>query len=351
MSSRAPETIATPGEAFWNQREILREHIDRLRALQEAVAWPGDLFISQWAQLFTFTTEFRPDLIVELGRGMGNSTCVFTEAASVIGDCRVQSLCLSRDWEDKTEPRVRQIADEEWFSRLTTHRGDIMDFDFEDILGTSERVLLFWDAHGFDIAEFVLGSVLPLIEGRSHIVAMHDLSDARYVDDSSRGYKGQRLWRGNDWSGPRVQIGHVDSAVEQSIAALDFTTRNRLTLASADESLHALLDDDERRRTNLIEMLGDDIVSPQAHWFWFRMEAGRPMTFPSFHRPDTTKRARGLSRLRLAVKLALDPAVRMGRTRSGEIQLTLPSRSLLELLKGVLRKAKRLLKEVASRRA
>ena len=344
MSPRAPESIVTPGEAFWNQREILREHLDRLRGLEKAVAWPGDLFISQWAQLFTFAVEFRPDLIVELGRGKGNSTCVFTEAASVIGDCKVVSLCLSRDWEDETEARIKGIADEDWFSRLNIQRGDILDVDFNAFLGTRQRVLLFWDAHGFDIAEFVLGEVLPLLEDRQHVVVMHDLTDARFLDDDSRAYREQRLWRGNDWSGPRVQIGHVDSAVEQSIAALDFTTRNQIPLSSADESLHPLIDEDDEKASVLRKLLGEDVVSPQAHWFWFSMDPNRAMTFPRFERNDATKEVSAMDRLRLGMKVAVDPAVRVGRTPSGEVQLALPSRTVGELLKGGLRRTKRALK-------
>ena len=336
MSPRAPETIVTPGEAFWNQREILREHLPRLRALQDAVAWPGDLFISQWAQLFTFAVEFRPDLIVELGRGKGNSTCVFTEAASVIGDCRVVSLCLSRDWEDQTEARVRPIVDADWFSRLEIHRGDIMDFDFRSAIGDRQRVLLFWDAHGFEIAEFVLGEVLPLLQDRDHIVAMHDLSDATQLSEKDRSYNGNRLWRGNDWDGPRVQIGHVDSAVEQSIAALDFTTRNQVPLLAADASLRELLRDGHRSQ-ELRAALSDDVVSSSAHWFWFALDWSRPMTFPRFIRQAAAARVNLITRLSLALKTMADPAARVTELASGETQVVLPNRGLGALAKATLR--------------
>ena len=39
------------------------------------------------------------------------------------------------------------------------------------------------------------------------------------------------LWRGNDWSGPRVRLGHLDSCVEQAVAMVDFTSRNGVDAA------------------------------------------------------------------------------------------------------------------------
>jgi hypothetical protein len=39
-------------------------------------------------------------VILELGRGQGNSTCAFTEATNLKqGQMRVLSLCLSDNWE------------------------------------------------------------------------------------------------------------------------------------------------------------------------------------------------------------------------------------------------------------
>jgi hypothetical protein len=85
--------------------------------------------------------------------------------------------------------------------------------------------MLFWDAHGFDVAECILGGIMPLIKDKKHVVMMHDISDTRYASLEQMDYKGNRLWRGNNWQGPRLMIGTIDSCVEQSIAILDFTTR------------------------------------------------------------------------------------------------------------------------------
>src|SRR5207248_1712314 len=108
--------------------------------------------LRQWNQLLAFALEFRPDLIIELGRGHGNSTCCFLEAARHIettgGSCRVVSLCLSNTWALETAQRLRSICDASWFGRGNILRKDILEHDFEAELAPARRVFLFWDAHG-----------------------------------------------------------------------------------------------------------------------------------------------------------------------------------------------------------
>ena len=41
--------------------------------------------------------------------------------------------------------------------------ADILEFDYRKALSDAKRVLIFWDAHGFDIAECVLGEILPIV--------------------------------------------------------------------------------------------------------------------------------------------------------------------------------------------
>ena len=53
-------------------------------------------------------------------------------------------------------------------------RPNRLDVDYEQLFSTAGRVLLLWDAHGFEIAETVLGRILPVIASRPHLVLMHD---------------------------------------------------------------------------------------------------------------------------------------------------------------------------------
>jgi hypothetical protein len=274
-----------PAQAYWNQRFVLAKCKERLSMLSDAVGQQTDLTLYQWAQLMAFALEFSPDIILELGRGEGNSTCAFTEVANLLKPhrCQVLSLCLCHSWEEITEPRVRKIVPESWFETLITLRTNILYYDFKKALDGYRRVLVFWDAHGFDIAECVLGNILPEISDRPHIVIMHDLSDIRYQSDDFNQYKGHALWKGNTWDGPRLRIGNIDSAVEQAVAILDFTTRNKLPLHSSDHSFHTELESDKEKLIELKRVLGDELFSLSGHWFWFSLnEIPGPYTFPHF---------------------------------------------------------------------
>ena len=275
--------IFSPAQAYWNQRVALSSARDRILALSQAVDQRSDLWPYQWAQLMAAALDFAPDVILELGRGKGNSTCAFTEASnSNNGRSRVLSLCLSDSWERETLPRLRKIVPAAWFHALDAKRADILEFDYRKALSGAKRVLIFWDAHGFDIAECVLGEILPIVAPLEHLVIMHDLSDTRYSSDQQFEYGDHGLWKGNNWSGPRVKLGIIDSAVEQSIAALDFTTRNHLTLDSADHAFHTGLTPDQQMEMKRI--LGD-LFETQAHWFYFSLnERSGPYKFPQFTR-------------------------------------------------------------------
>ena len=237
---------------------------------------------SQWIQLMAFALEFKPDFILELGRGDGNSTCAFTEVCRMLlpSPCAILSLCLSDDWDKKTVPRLKNVVTPEWFAPLTALTTDILQFDYTNALAGKKRILLFWDAHGYDIAEVVLGHILPLIKEKEHLVVMHDLSDSRFIGAEQRSYGDNGIWKGkNTWDGPRFRIGPVDSCVEQAVAALDFCTRNDIPLHSSDESFHQELTDDQWK--GLVEAMGSDHLSRNGHWFWFSLkEAGAELTFP-----------------------------------------------------------------------
>jgi hypothetical protein len=306
MDSRGSVAIApsafTPGKAYWRQRYAVASSRQRLLALSEAVGRLSDLALYQYAQFFAATMEFAPDLVLELGRYRGNSTCVFTEAVNQLpgsSSRRVVSLCNSPHWHRITKPKVQRLVPSAWFSPLQAIRGDILEFDFSETVARAQRVLLFWDAHGFDIAECVLSSILPLLKDKPHIVLMHDMSDVRYVPDSLREYGERGLWKGENATDARLRIGTVDSAVAQSIAMLDFSSRNRITWDSADHSFDLELNRVPGRVEEMRSLLGDDFFALQGHWFWFTLnEHEGPFTFPRFS-PAKRRAGRG-SESRLA---------------------------------------------------
>jgi hypothetical protein len=277
--------VATPAQALWNQRHVMAGQADRLRSLINAVGRPGDFSPSQWAQVNAFTLEFAPDLIIELGRGFGNSTCCFLQATEQLQrrpNCQLLSICLTNHWHAVTLPKLEPLCAPAWFAPGRLIQGDILDYHFAPLLDRAERVLVFWDAHGFEVAECVLGGLLPLLANRPHAVIMHDMSDLRYCSPP-REYGDSGLWQGDNGVHEKFWIGHICSSVGQAISIIDFATRNRLPLHSADESLFAEFANDAPRREELQRLLGDDLFSLQGHWFWFSLnEAPEPYTFPRY---------------------------------------------------------------------
>jgi len=162
-SDTLPKKGVIPSVAYWNQRFVLSKNRMRLKSLGESVGRLTDLTLFQWAQMMSMALEFKPDLILELGRGKGNSTCVFTESAHLLGGsqhCKVVSLCLTDDFTRESLPRLFKsgLVDNNWLEPLECWVTDILFFDFETLLKNHTRILIFWDAHGFEVASCVLGN-------------------------------------------------------------------------------------------------------------------------------------------------------------------------------------------------
>lgn len=279
-----PCNLPTPSQAYWNRRHDLARFRSRAGELQRAVGLLGDLTAFQWAQLFVMALEFEPDLILELGRGGGNSTCVFTEAANCLPSCRVVSMDLGDSWEKVTMPRIAGIVPPPWFKPLEALQADILTYDYEPVFKSASRVLIFWDAHGVDIAECVLGRILPAIHNRPHLVVMHDMCDARYLPATiTAAYDDYRLWKGTNAELTFVRIGNLVSNVAQAVSAVDFASRNGITLHSADHDLHAGLGQRPVQMAELRDLLGEELFSLDAWWHWFSLnETPGPHTFPRY---------------------------------------------------------------------
>ena len=279
-----PSSNTFLSDAIWRQRHALARARANTRTLHDALrrymppGHPGDLPFHEWGQLIACALEFAPDLILEVGRGYGNSTLAFSQAANLLGaSCRVVSVCL-QPWEE-IRSAVLPVTTDDWFSPLTIHREDVRQFDFEAALLGARRVLVFWDAHGYDVAECMLGRLMPILATRDHLVLMHDISDARYQDSTSYGDYG--IWKGEEtWPGPMVRLGHVLATVQQAVAVVDFTSRNGIALHSAVHDLHRRFDghaDEEELR----DLLGDEFFALRSNCAWYSLnEAIAPYHFP-----------------------------------------------------------------------
>jgi hypothetical protein len=297
-SDREPEFDVA--QYYFDQRQAIAHDAPMLTSLMRAIAADYDLTPAQWAQWYSVALGFRPDLIVELGRSRGNSTALFCQAATRLGATRVVSLCNSRLWDDETLPKLKPLVAAGWLDRLDARTTDILDVDYEALFLDSRRVLLLWDAHGFEIADVVLGRILPLLAERSHLVLMHDISDNRYAL-VPRSYGGEPLWKGSTWekgTGPSrtfVNIGWMTSLQDQIIAITDFALRNDLVIGSADHEYAQFFARHPDRGAEMRRTLGDELFSTSAHWAFFSL-AGKA---PPFHFPAVQRRFRHRCDVRL----------------------------------------------------
>ena len=264
-------------QACWNQRLVIAELKSRIDEFSRLVGDTGSLWVSQYAQLIAAALEFQPDLIIELGRGFGNSTCAFTEAANRLGTARVLSLDQYPNWRE-TARRLQVLVEPSWFKPLRAVETQICTFDFKRALAGAQRVLLFWDAHGFDVAEVVLGRILPELATREHLVIMHDILDLRHQEVVPLSYGENDLWTGGNCTSRYLQLGFLVSGVEQAISILDFSTRNRLPLHTCDHSLFTELGSTQAAE---LASLWGNMFSRNGHWLYFSLrEAAGPLTFP-----------------------------------------------------------------------
>jgi hypothetical protein len=299
---------------YYDERSRINEDAGILRSLVAAVDAEFDLKPPQWAQWYSVALGFKPDLIVELGRGKGNSTAIFCQAASRLGRTRVVSLCVSKYWSEETLPRLRPLVTPRWLGALDARTTDILDVDYETLLHGAERVLLLWDAHGFEIAETVLGRILPLLSDRPHLVLMHDISDTRY-GAVPRSYEGQPLWKGSTWnqgtgtSSARVNIGWMNSLQDQVIAIADFATRNDLEIGSADHEYAQFFSAHPDAADEMKGLLGDTFFSVSAQWAFFSLSDKQP----PFHFPAVQRRFRHESEVAIH---DIYPPRRFGRLRA-----------------------------------
>jgi len=255
--------------ALWNQRQELSKAKKRLMALHEAVNKPTDLNLGQWFQLYAFGLEFAPDMILDLGRGYGNSTCVFAEVANRVGNMKVVSIGYDAEqaWKTQTVQRLRGIVTSEWFDPLEILHQDILRTDFGDVFSRGKRVFLFWDAHGLELAGHMLAEVFPHLAAKDHVIAVHDITDARYHNVSPTYIREDGL--------PQTWMDHLVSPFEELTPLYDFLSRNQIAIDTPNNSLQKLLQDNEKR-IELETCLERDFSSPTpletGHWIYFELK-------------------------------------------------------------------------------
>jgi hypothetical protein len=207
----------------------------------------GAIFsLPQAMTLAAVTLDLRPDLIIDLGTGSGASS--FSMAIAVDWPARICTFDINKNWSNHVLPRVAEPP-----TIIEPIVADITGYDFAPMIASSERVLVFLDAHGFEVVARLLSHIMPLIADRPHMVFCHDISDGRLdPPGADRSYQGKRMWRGtkdffaNKDDTAYVNVGWMRTAVDQAIALGDFCYRNRIPLRSVDEEFRLQASPEQR---------------------------------------------------------------------------------------------------------
>jgi hypothetical protein len=223
-------------------RPVLAEALDKIND-------PRNLSLAQALMLSSVAFDFRPDVIIDLGTGNGNSAATFGLAARAVG-AAVYTFDRVERWQGALDSYLSTIADR--FARVTPIVGDLTATDFAPLVNPAARVLVFWDAHGYAIAERILAHLMPLIADKPHHVICHDMQDKRFLPEARRAYGGKRLWRGmtdfyeNQDTTAHATIGWTFTIVDQVIPILDFCWRNAIELHSFDGEVRHQIGDGHR---------------------------------------------------------------------------------------------------------
>lgn len=237
----------------------------------------GNLLFPQALMLSAAALELNADVVLDLGTGGGNSATAFALARGQAA--RIYTFDVAPAWDQGLKQKLGDMGHLiEPF--VTPVVGDIAASDFSPLLQDAERVLVFWDAHGYAIADRVLCHLMPLIADRPHLIICHDISDNRV--GGQRSYGGKPFWRGVAGANENADtaysnIGWVTSRVEQVIPILDFCWRNDTELRSLDFELHHLVATEQR--IAWLEKLGMPSDSTFA-MAYFRLGAA-PRQFPA----------------------------------------------------------------------
>jgi predicted O-methyltransferase YrrM len=277
----------SPAEALWNNRERLSQALPEIRLVRETlergVGGRRDFIRQQWLQLASVVVEFKPDLILELGRGYGNSLCAMALALKMLRprSARLVSICLASEFAEVSRPYLEtHLADPSLLAPVEALTENILDHDFGADLKMAERVLVFWDAHGYELAIDLLGRLFPLLADKTHLALVHDMADLAHVDSAYRRYDSAPLWHAMGSAPPKYILGDVGSQYEEGIALVDFLGRNGIPFRSAEASYFPELAD--HQVAELERRFGEDF-SQLGFWYHFSLNdaGGRTVDFPS----------------------------------------------------------------------
>lgn len=271
-------------EALLEQRDTVSRSLERLRHLCDTVARPSDLDFPQWVQLYALGVQYAPELVLEVGRGYGSTTCVSAELATSVGRTKVISVDNddAEAWRTETLPRLGAAVPESWSDLVDARHTDPMSVDFDKLLSPFKRVLLLWNSHLPDLATHILGTCLRVLEDKEHLVVFMGVTDARF-NDVAPDYVASR---------PLTWMGHLVSPSEDLVAVYDFLSRNRLTFQTPAESCSRRLKAYPSDLKALEKVFGEELaatLTSSGHWMYFDLQ--KTLTYFDLQQVIASRRA------------------------------------------------------------
>lgn len=265
------------GKALWSRRKNIYQVKKRLKLLANSIGRLSDSSLAQYAQLYSITLEFKPSLIIEVGRGWGNSTAVLVEAANKLTNTRkVVSLCLANDWQERIRAKIEQVVEKDWFSKLEARIEDYTKLDIKTLVKQNDSVLFFLDAHGWDVIEHFLSNTLPILQKHKHLILVHDVLDVRYHNHLRKYTK--NIWRGYNEEQKELSdliINNMASPFEEIISIHDFSQRNYLEIHSVEHEIRQNIHNKQKKIEELSTNLGTEMSSPVSSFIWFSLNEAK----------------------------------------------------------------------------
>jgi cephalosporin hydroxylase len=297
-------SLANPGQALWSQREAVQDALPRLESLLDVIFPINQLTMlpEDYPKLCAAVMDLQPDLVIEVGRLFGNSTCILAEAAERLGHTKVLSMCLTDRWFTTTLPKVEPLVSKAWLDNLDARVMNFVDLDVEGALKGHERVFVMVDAHSWEVAEFLLAEVMPRLRSRQHVVWVHDIvvpthySEVRerYAPEKPRyinRYNGKGIWKDdeNARSHEFIFANGLAGSYPEFLALVDFAQRNGIDFRGVEEDVRREVDERPERRAELLERFGERMYSPFSGFAWFTLQSAPDVlsvSFPEFERVD-----------------------------------------------------------------
>jgi hypothetical protein len=269
-------------EAIENNIDALEHLASELRAVLDLIDNPETLILRQALCLAALCLERKPDVVLDLGTGKGNSASVFSIVGKALANLGHNLTVHTFDTQDRWNAETAPILDPAITKRVVPHVGDLTQFDFFPVLEPARSVVVFWDAHGYAVADTVLARIMPLLAERPHVVVCHDILDNRFLPER-RPYGGLPFWRGMDYfynkrTTTEINIGWLSAIVDQILPLTDFCYRNHIEIRSFDYAIQHELAQGARDR--LLANATPSHQVPLISMAYFSMEESSTWCFP-----------------------------------------------------------------------